>query len=116
MLNKKDFTPIEADEINDNDIQFNTALAILEQGYDQSKPIIVSEEGEVLDGRHRYIIFEEENRLDEVSYIVVDKQKWFDLIDEEYENGTDTKFFTGKEYFWNKIKETFPKAMENIKK
>ena len=116
MLNKKNFTVIDRDEITDNDIQFTNALAVLEQGFDKEKPIIVNEDGEILDGRHRYIIFEEEGGLDKIYYIVVNEEKWLNLIDEEYDNGTDIKFFTGKDYFWEKIKETFPEAMNNIQK
>ena len=115
MTNKNKFKVIDRDEINDNDIQFNNAIAVSEQGFDKEQPIIINEENEIIDGRHRYIVFEEEGRLNEVSYIQVSMDEWLELIDKEYENGTDYKFFEGGDYFWNKIKETFPEEMNNIK-
>ena len=44
--------------------------SILESGFDKNFPIVVSENGEILDGNHRYEAFEYHGRLDELFFAV----------------------------------------------
>lgn len=58
--------------MQDTSESFYDAYEALEDGYDKSRPIVIDEAGFILDGNHRYIVFRDAGRLDEISIIMID--------------------------------------------
>jgi disulfide oxidoreductase YuzD len=83
---------------------YKASQEILEQGFNSNYPVIIDEDGWILDGNHRYELFVEAGRENEIEFLIIDSNKFNQLIDNEIDNGTIDKFDEDDEYFYNKIK------------
>lgn len=87
------------------DDDYSEAEEVLAKGFSPEYPIIIDEDGWILDGNHRYELFQKAGRLDELEFIMIDADTWFELADEEIENGTIDKYENDDKYFYKRIKE-----------
>lgn len=87
--------------MNDN---YKQSQDVLEDGFDSNYPIIIDEDGWILDGNHRYELFVEVGREDEIEFLTVNGVEFFELIDEEINNGTIDKFDEDDDYFYKRVK------------
>ena len=76
----------------------------INRGFDESYPIIIDEDGLILDGNHRFVAFQKENRLDELVFIVVYYNDFIDADSKERENGTRDMFLENDDYFYSVMK------------
>ena len=89
---------------NMND-DYKASEEILEQGFDSKYPVIIDEDGWILDGNHRYELFAEGGRENEVEFLMIESSKFNQLIDNEIDNGTIDKFDQDDDYFYKRVKE-----------
>ena len=82
--------------MEDDDDSYHNADEAIEEGYDKTRPIVIDQDGFVMDGNHRYLRFREAGRLDEISIIMIDG--WD--ANREYEKETAKhEFLTDDIYF-----------------
>lgn len=75
-------TKLNRNELHIDDTYFDEGsfdYSILEDGYDKEKPIVCFQNGHIEDGNHRYKMFRDANRLDEVSIVMVDNWDYKEL-------------------------------------
>lgn len=90
---------IEADA---NDYFSDEIDMILEEGFDSSKPIVVDQYGEILDGNHRFEAFESNDRIDELRFVICDYKKFQEYSCNENDEIQD-KFNNDDDYFYSII-------------
>jgi len=84
---------------------YKQSKGILKEGFNSKYPVIVDEKGWILDGNHRYELFEKAGRVNEIEFMIINSEKWFGLIDEEIENDAIDRFDNDDEYFYRKVKK-----------
>lgn len=84
---------------------YEQSKEILEEGFNPEYPVIIDETGEILDGNHRYKLFLEADREEEVEFIMISWKSWDELINTEIDNDTIDKFDNDDDYFYQRIKE-----------
>lgn len=94
---------IKLDPNMNND--YNQSKEILKEGFDSNYPVIIDEDGWILDGNHRYELFAEAGRENEVEFLIIESSKFNQLIDDEIDNGTIDKFDEDDDYFYKRVKE-----------
>ena len=80
---------------------FENSNHILEEGFDPDYPIIIDEYNEILDGNHRFKLFKDAGRLDEVEVVRVKLDDFYGMMDE----GDEDKLKDDDHYFYSKIME-----------
>jgi hypothetical protein len=103
ILNYNQVQTIEADDSMADDYSHHIENA-LNRGFDSNYPIILDQDGCILDGNHRYIAFQKEDRLDELVFIVVNFNDFIVAKGKEIENGTNDEFLYNDDYFYDIMK------------
>jgi len=84
----------EVEVLSDANDTFTDEIdSILENGYDKSKPVVVDQYGEILDGNHRFEAFANSGRLNEVSFVVCDWEKFGEYASNDKFNTDDAYFY-----------------------
>lgn len=100
------YNEIETIEIDDgmsDDYSHHIENAI-NRGFDENYPIIIDEDGLILDGNHRFVAFQKEDRLDELVFIVVHYNDFVEADSKEREKGTRDMFLHDDDYFYSIMK------------
>lgn len=95
---------VQVDEnFNDDDYSEHVDNA-LSRGFDKDYPIVVDEDGLIIDGNHRFVAFKNAGRLHEVSFVKVDYGDFTDLQSKLIDEGLDKKFNKDDGFFYDQIK------------
>jgi hypothetical protein len=96
---------VTVDENFDNDSYSDDVDNALNRGYDQSFPIVIDEDGLIIDGNHRFSAFKNANRMDEVVFCVVNYFDYSDLVSSLIDQNLNEKFNKDNEFFYEQIKQ-----------
>ena len=96
---------VKIDEDFNSDYYSSEIDVILERGFNIDYPIIIDEDGFILDGNHRFTAFQSENRLDECFFCVVTFDKWTSEISNQIDLDMSERFNKDSEYFYSVIKK-----------
>lgn len=91
------------EEFDDNNWSADIDNA-LHRGFDANYPIVVDEDGIIIDGNHRYIAFKEAGREDELVFCVVYFNDFVQAKKKAIENNELSEFDYNDDYFYNIIR------------
>jgi hypothetical protein len=120
IINKSDFTyydynqvkkivkvdPSFQDKVWSDDID-----ELIRTKFSSNYPIIIDEDGVILDGNHRYVILKERKRTDEMVFTQMNSSDLNKLRVKAIESNTLSKFENDSEYFY---KQVYPKFNKNL--
>ena len=103
VLKYSEIENIQVDDGMSDDYSHHIDNAITE-GFDENYPIIVDEDGLILDGNHRFTAFQTEDRLDELVFIVVYYNDFVQAEVRTRESGKNEEFLHNDDYFYSIMK------------
>ena len=74
------------------------------ENFDSAYPIVIDEDGLIIDGNHRYRAFMEAGKENQIDFLQISWKKFNELVNKEIENGMIEKFEEEDEYFYQKIR------------
>ena len=95
---------IQIDEDFDNDNWSQDIDNALNRGFDENYPIIIDQDGVIIDGNHRFVAFQEAGRIDELAFIQVDYNEFLKLYAKNRSEGKGFEFDNDNDFFYNEIK------------
>ena len=84
---------------------FSGAYEALQEGFNHEYPIVLDQDGVILDGNHRYLLFESEGRIDDLVFCVVGFEEFNAAYAESIERGEVELFEEDNEYFYSIIRK-----------
>lgn len=104
LFNYSELANVQIDEnFDDEDFSYHIDNA-LTYGFDEEFPIVVDEDGLIIDGNHRFVAFQNENRLDEVVFCVVNNIDYTSLVSKMIDEKTINEFNKDNDFFYSQIK------------
>lgn len=104
LYNYNELETVTVDENFDNDNYSDDVDNALSRGFDVNFPIVIDQDGVIIDGNHRFTAFQNENRIDEVVFCVVNFNDYSKLVSSLIDQNLNDKFNKDNEFFYEQIK------------
>lgn len=95
---------VTVDENFDNDNYSTDVDNAIEYGFDENYPIVLDEDGVIIDGNHRFTAFQAANRLQEVVFCIVNFNDYTDLVSALIDQNLNERFNKDNEFFYEQIR------------
>lgn len=99
-----DLEKVQVDEGFDDNNWSEEIDNALNRGFDNNYPIVVDEDGIILDGNHRYIAFLESGRVNELLFVRVNFFDFCEAKRKAIERNEMDSFIYDNEYFYSIIR------------